>query len=60
VDERNPQEGYFGLNGVMETLRETFTQPAMEICATFLHRITAHQQGMPQDDDITMLVIKRN
>jgi sigma-B regulation protein RsbU (phosphoserine phosphatase) len=60
VDERNPQEGSFGLNGVMETLRETFTQPAMEICATFLHRITAHQQGMPQDDDITMLVIKRN
>jgi phosphoserine phosphatase RsbU/P len=60
ADERNPQEVPFGLNGVIETLRVSHTQPASEICATFLQRISAYQQGMPQDDDITMVVVKRN
>ena len=60
ADERNPQEVPFGLNGVIETLRDSFTQPAKEICGTFLQKIYAYQQGMPQDDDITMVIVKRN
>ena len=60
VDERNPHDVSFGLEGVMATLKESHTQPAREICATFLQRISAYQQGMPQDDDITMVVVKRN
>jgi phosphoserine phosphatase RsbU/P len=60
VDERNPQDVSFGLDGVIATLKESYTQPAREICATFLKKISAYQQGMPQDDDITMVVVKRN
>jgi sigma-B regulation protein RsbU (phosphoserine phosphatase) len=60
ADERNPPGTSFGLNGVIETLRDSFTQPASEICATFLQRISAYQQGIPQDDDMTMVVVKRD
>ena len=60
ADERNPQGISFGLEGVIETLRDNFMQPAAKICASFLQRISSYQQGMPQDDDITMLVLKRN
>ena len=58
-DERNPQGISFGLDGVIETLRDTYTQPAKQVCATFINRISSYQQWIPQDDDITMLVIKR-
>jgi serine phosphatase RsbU (regulator of sigma subunit) len=59
VDERNPQGSSFSLNGVIATLRDSCSQSATEICATFLQRIYNHLQNMPQDDDVTMLVLKR-
>ncbi len=60
TDERDPKGISFGIHNVFETLKDACTLPAAEICTTFLHRISAYQQGMPQDDDITMLVVKRN
>lgn len=60
VDERNPQEVSFGIKRVIETLKDCFSKPASGICEFFLQRISAYQQGMPQDDDITMVVVKRN
>jgi len=59
VDGRNPQGISFGLNGVMETLQSIYSQSAAEICASFLNTISTYQQGSPQDDDITLVVIKR-
>lgn len=60
ADERNPLGSFFGLNGVIETFRDSCTQPASMICDTFIQAISSYQQGMPQDDDITMVVLKRN
>jgi sigma-B regulation protein RsbU (phosphoserine phosphatase) len=60
TDERNPQGTSFGLNGVIETMKDCAFQPASGICEFILQRISAYQQGMSQDDDITMLVLKRN
>jgi sigma-B regulation protein RsbU (phosphoserine phosphatase) len=60
VDERNPLGISFGLNGVIEALSGSHTQPAADICTAILQKINNHQQGLPQDDDITMVVLKRN
>lgn len=60
ADGRNAQGTSFGLNGVMETLRGIHTQTSTEICTALLKTITDYQQGTPQDDDITLVVIKRN
>lgn len=60
ADERNPQEATFGLQGVMATLGGIHTQPAGEICTAFIDAISTFQHGMPQDDDITLVVIKRD
>lgn len=58
-DERSPLDTFFGLDGVIETLRDSCAQSAQEICTTFLHVISSYQQGRPQDDDITLIVVKR-
>ncbi len=59
TDGRNPSEVPFGIRGLIETLKDCITYPAAEICSTLLKRISAYQQGMPQDDDITMVVVTR-
>jgi len=59
VDGRNMQGISFGLNGVLETMRGIYTQAASEVCEALLHTITDYQRGVPQDDDITLVVMKR-
>ena len=59
VDGRSLQGVAFGLNGVLETMRGIHTRPATEMCETLLHTITEYQRGVPQDDDITLVVIQR-
>jgi sigma-B regulation protein RsbU (phosphoserine phosphatase) len=60
ADERDPHGHTFGLDGVIDTLRVSNSLPAKEICTAFLGRISSYQQGVPQDDDITMIIVKRN
>ncbi len=59
VDERNPQLTQFGIDGLLQCLKIASIRPANEICSAMIHEIAAFQHGMAQDDDITMLVVKR-
>jgi serine phosphatase RsbU (regulator of sigma subunit) len=43
----------------MQTLSEIHTQPAAK-SAQLYKRHNRYQQGMAQDDDITLVVMKRN
>lgn len=56
---RNKNNEMFGKNRVRLLLRKHHHEPAQAIIQHILRHISAFRAGMPQDDDITMVVVKR-
>lgn len=57
-ESRNPEGAAFGREGLLAALRATAHLPAAEICGEVIARVRAFADGAPQEDDMTVLVIK--
>ena len=55
---RNPQGVAFGREGLLATLRASAHLPAADICGEVIARVREFADGAPQEDDMTVLVIK--
>lgn len=58
VDCRNPAGEAFGLNRVKTLFAQSTALPAQEICKNLRENLCAFQQNAPQDDDVTILVLR--
>ncbi len=54
----NPQGVPFGKEGLMAVLKDSAHLPAAEICTAVIERVRAFADGVRQEDDMTMVVIK--
>jgi sigma-B regulation protein RsbU (phosphoserine phosphatase) len=59
VDAVNRADEPFGMERLIEFLRENRNQPARRICNALRRRFKEHVQDMPQADDMTYLVLKK-
>jgi serine phosphatase RsbU (regulator of sigma subunit) len=59
VDAVNRADEPFGMERLVEFLRENKNLGAARICNTLRRRLKQHVQDMPQVDDMTFLVLKR-
>lgn len=55
---RNQDGAAFGKEGLLAALRATAHLPAAEICSEVIARVRAFAGGAPQEDDMTVVVIK--
>lgn len=55
---RNREGAAFGKEGLLSALRATAHLPAAEICGEVIARVRAFAEGAPQEDDMTVVVIK--
>jgi serine phosphatase RsbU (regulator of sigma subunit) len=59
VDAVNRADEPFGMDRLVEFLREHRTFPIGRICTSLRRRLKEHVQDMPQSDDMTYLVMKK-
>jgi sigma-B regulation protein RsbU (phosphoserine phosphatase) len=59
VDAVNRADEPFGMDRLVELIRENRRLGIRQICNALRRRIKEHVQDMPQDDDITYLVLKK-
>jgi serine phosphatase RsbU (regulator of sigma subunit) len=59
LSSRKISENLFGEERLIEVVRANLTKSAVEIQAAILKAISSHTSNAPQDDDITLVVIKR-
>ena len=55
---RNRDGAMFGKEGLLAALRATAHLPAAEICGEVIDRVRAFADGAPQEDDMTVVVVK--
>ena len=55
---RNREGAAFGREGLLAALRATAHLPAAEICGEVIARVRAFAGGAPQEDDMTVVVVK--
>ncbi len=58
-DPETPEEKLFGEERLIQIIRWSSGLPARDIQGAILQAVTAHTQNTPQNDDITLVVIKR-
>ncbi len=58
TDERDPQGERYGLPRLVQALSAAPDKPAQAVCDDLLLELLAHLSGAPQDDDITMLMVR--
>jgi serine phosphatase RsbU (regulator of sigma subunit) len=56
----DPQGGQFGVERVGQLVHAHRGEPAASLAAHLLDAVRAFEQGAPQQDDITMVVLKRD
>jgi phosphoserine phosphatase len=56
---RDPSGAQFGRERVERVLREAHREPSAGLCARMLEALSAFAQDAPQEDDITMVFVKR-
>ena len=54
----NPQGVPFGKEGLMAVLKDSAHLPAADICAAVIERVRVFADGVRQEDDMTVVVIK--
>jgi serine phosphatase RsbU (regulator of sigma subunit) len=54
----NPEHDLFGVERLLETVRERLDATAQELCAHLLATLAAYGGDAPQSDDITLLVLR--
>jgi phosphoserine phosphatase RsbU/P len=59
IDARSPGGESFGYERMLETIRSLDGVSAQGVCDGLLERVVAFQDGEPQDDDNTLVVVKR-
>jgi phosphoserine phosphatase len=55
----DPEGALFGKERVEQVLREAYAQPAAVLSAQMLDAARAFARGAPQQDDVTMVFVKR-
>ena len=55
---RNRDGAMFGKEGLLAALRATAHLPAAEICGEVIGRVRAFADGAPQEDDMTVVIVK--
>ncbi|MFC1529599.1 SpoIIE family protein phosphatase [Gemmatimonadota bacterium] len=58
-EDEQPEENMYGEERLYELLSRTIGQGALQIRDTILSEITEFSAGMPQSDDITVVVVRR-
>jgi HAMP domain-containing protein len=58
-DIKNIEDKLFGENRLVQVIKEHASLSAGEIQAAILQAVTTHTKNTPQEDDITLIVIKR-
>jgi serine phosphatase RsbU (regulator of sigma subunit) len=59
TDCRSPQGEPFGLDRIRQALAGMAGLPAQEVCDRLLETLIAWQSGAPQDDDVTLVALRR-
>lgn len=59
IEWQNAAREQFGVGRLAQVLRDNAGRPASEIVSMIGAAVEAHAQGVPQADDVTMVVIKR-
>jgi sigma-B regulation protein RsbU (phosphoserine phosphatase) len=55
---RNPERKFFGKDALREVIRENAARSACEICDAVTDAVARFRRGRPQEDDVTLVVIK--
>ncbi|MBY0510442.1 MAG: SpoIIE family protein phosphatase [Rhodospirillaceae bacterium] len=55
---QNPEGRAFGRDGMKHVIRSTARAPAAEICKAMEERLKEFSDGVPQRDDVTLVVVK--
>jgi len=58
TDERDPSGRLFGVERLMEVTGQIKQGTAQQACEALLDSLLAHMDGVPQDDDITMIAVR--
>jgi len=58
-DEDITEDKLFGEDRLIQVIKDNASLPAREIQAAILQAVSAHTKNRPQDDDITLVIIKR-
>lgn len=59
TDERSPQGERYGMQRFQEAVEALPEETAQEVCDLMMLQILEYLQGAPQDDDVTLVVIKK-
>jgi sigma-B regulation protein RsbU (phosphoserine phosphatase) len=55
---QNPEGRTFGRDGLKQVIRTNAKAPAADICAAMEERLQEFADGVPQRDDVTLVVVK--
>ena len=58
-DKDMTEDKLFGEDRLIQVIKDNASLPAREIQAAILQAVSAHTKNKPQDDDITLVIIKR-
>lgn len=59
TDARNEEKEFFGLDRLCATACDGTTHSAQTLCDHLLETVTAFQNSAPQDDDVTLVAVRR-
>ena len=57
-ESRNPVKAVFGKQRLQQILREQHTRSAREIITAIVDALADFRQGAPQEDDVTLVIVK--